>query len=307
MTPDLKAKLLDLTRVPLPLPGGGATVERWLRLAQNCDYDIAIGRLVEAHADADAILHEIVGQRVEARQLWGVWAAEPPHPLLTATRQSGRWRLDGTKLWCSGASICTHALVTASDGGESRLYAVDLNQTGVRPRKGTWVNAGMRVSDTEPVDFTNVQAEPVGDTTSYLDRPGFWYGAAGVAACWYGGAVAVAEPLKARLHKANSHQLAHMGAIDAALAGARWALVGAAGEVDNDPHDHARQARIRALRVRTIVENAATQVIDGVGRALGAGPLCQDERHAQRVADLSIYVRQSHAESDLAALGGLLA
>ncbi|MBZ4576138.1 acyl-CoA dehydrogenase, partial [Mycobacterium avium subsp. hominissuis] len=33
--------------------------------------------------------------------------------------------------------------------------------------------------------------------------------------------------------------------------------------------------------------------------------LCQDGRHAQRVADLSIYIRQSHAERDLAELGRL--
>jgi len=34
-------------------------------------------------------------------------------------------------------------------------------------------------------------------------------------------------------------------------------------------------------------------------RALGPGPLCQDAGHAQRVAELAIYVRQSHAERDL--------
>lgn len=303
---DLKAQLLKLTAEPLPLPGAGATAERWLRLARNCEHGIAVGRLVEAHADADAILHEVSNRRAEPGQLWGVWAAEPPTPALRATEHAGQWRLNGTKLWCSGASICTHALVTASDGGASRPYTVQLDQPGVRPGNGTWANAGMRASDTESVDFSAVLAEPVGSTSSYLERPGFWHGAAGVAACWYGGAATVAEPLEARLHKANPHQLAHMGIIDAALAGARWALVGAAHEVDADPYDHDRQARIRALQVRTIIESAAVRVIESVGRALGAGPLCQDPDHAQRVADLTIYIRQSHAESDLASLGSLL-
>ncbi|MDQ2757232.1 MAG: acyl-CoA dehydrogenase, partial [Actinomycetota bacterium] len=42
-----------------------------------------------------------------------------------------------------------------------------------------------------------------------------------------------------------------------------------------------------------------------VGRALGAAPLCLDAAHAQAVADVQVYVRQSHAERDLAALGAL--
>ena len=49
----------------------------------------------------------------------------------------------------------------------------------------------------------------------------------------------------------------------------------------------------------------ALEAITRTGRALGPGPLCQDGRHAQRVADLSIYIRQSHAERDLAELGRL--
>lgn len=307
MKSDLKARLLDLTKVPFPLPGSGATEERWFRLAKNCEYGVAIGRLIEAHADADAILHEVRGRRVNPQELWGVWAAEPPEPVLMAVEHAGEWKLNGVKPWCSGASICTHALVTASDGEVSRLYAVELNQAGVHPGKDGWANVGMRFSDTESVEFANVLATPVGDASSYLNRPGFWHGAAGVAACWYGAAVTIADPLRARLRAANPHQLAHMGLIDATLSGARWALAGAAHEIDADPHDRDRQARIRALRVRTIVENAATQVIDSVGRALGAAPLCQDAQHAQRVADLTVYVRQSHAESDLASLGGLLA
>jgi hypothetical protein len=44
-----------------------------------------------------------------------------------------------------------------------------------------------------------------------------------------------------------------------------------------------------------------------VGRALGAGPLCHDEAHARRVADLTVYLRQHHAEGDLAELGTLAA
>jgi hypothetical protein len=44
-------------------------------------------------------------------------------------------------------------------------------------------------------------------------------------------------------------------------------------------------------------------VLERVGHALGPAPLARDERHARRVADLQLYLRQHHAERDEAALG----
>jgi len=40
-----------------------------------------------------------------------------------------------------------------------------------------------------------------------------------------------------------------------------------------------------------------------VGRAGGTTPLTFDRAHARRAADLVVYLRQHHAERDLAALG----
>jgi heme oxygenase len=57
------------------------------------------------------------------------------------------------------------------------------------------------------------------------------------------------------------------------------------------------------LRARLAVEQAASAVIDHATRALGAGPLCRDARFARALADLPVFLRQSHAERDLAALG----
>jgi len=44
-------------------------------------------------------------------------------------------------------------------------------------------------------------------------------------------------------------------------------------------------------------------VVEHAGRALGAAPLCRNERFARAMADLPVFLRQSHAERDLAALG----
>jgi hypothetical protein len=47
-------------------------------------------------------------------------------------------------------------------------------------------------------------------------------------------------------------------------------------------------------------------MVTRTARATGPAPLALDADHAHRVADLSIYIRQEHAERDLAALGSAL-
>ena len=100
-------------------------------------------------------------------------------------------------------------------------------------------------------------------------------------------------------HDVHAH--AHLGAVDAALAAAEAMLWSAAAYVDALPHDE--RAELIARRVRAVVEHAVDEAITRTGRALGPTPLALDGQHAQRVADLTMYVRQSHAERDLAALG----
>jgi hypothetical protein len=51
---------------------------------------------------------------------------------------------------------------------------------------------------------------------------------------------------------------------------------------------------------------AAKLVPRHTGRAVGAGPYCRDARVARRMADLPVFLRQSHAERDLEALAGLV-
>ncbi|MGB8230334.1 MAG: acyl-CoA dehydrogenase family protein [Pseudonocardiaceae bacterium] len=317
------ARFADLVRgdrLAVPLPGRGRTAQRWRALAEMAADDLDLARLAEAHLDALAILAELHGpvltQSVPPGQRWAVWAAEPPNGRVDAEcHPDGEWRLAGTKRWCSGAHACTHALVTAHavDGG--RLFAVDLSGPGVHPGAGGWTGLGMAGSDTENVELDAVPAVAIGAPRAYLDRVGFWYGAIGVAACWYGGAVAVGRPLweAARGEGLDPHARAHLGAVDTALAAAGSVLREAAAAADRGPDPATSDppsmqlAQRHALRVRTVVEAAATQTIERVGRALGPRPLATDAAHSRRIADLIVYLRQSHAERDLAALGDLAA
>ncbi|MGH3161163.1 MAG: acyl-CoA dehydrogenase [Streptosporangiaceae bacterium] len=301
------AAAVESGRLDLPLPGSGRTWERWASLAELAGEDLSLARLSEGHTDAVAILAELGADAPPDRSRWGVWAAQPPGPGLTASRAVGGWRLDGIKRYCSGARSCTHALVTAAVPDGTRLFA--LATDALAPVPGTWPATGMAASDTFDVEFTDIAAEPVGEPNSYTSRPGFAHGGAGVAACWYGGARAIGKTLLAAAAKRDvgPHALAHLGAIDIALHTTRDALEQAATEIDADAADRKAGGWRRALRVRALVEATATEVMQRVGRALGAGPLCHDEAHARQVADLTVYLRQHHAERDLAELGALAA
>lgn len=296
-------------RLDLPLPGSGRTRARWAGFELLAYEDLSLARLGEGHADAVAILAELGGPPPPAGSRWGVWAAEPPTHRLTAAPADAGWRLDGPKAFCSGARDCTHALVTAQAADGPRLFAVRLDQPGVSPVAGSWPAVGMADSDSRQVDFRDAVADPVGPPGAYVDRPGFWHGAMGVAACWYGGALAVGHALAdaAARRDVGPHALAHLGAVDAGLTGVATLLDAAAAEVDADPRDLAGTARLTAARLRAVTETVATSVLDRVGRALGAAPLCLDAGLARHVADLTVYLRQSHAERDLAELGALIA
>ncbi|GLY77663.1 acyl-CoA dehydrogenase [Actinoallomurus iriomotensis] len=292
MTPwqrHVEQRFTDVAGLRVPLPGSGETRERWALFALLAEEDLSLARLSEGHFDALAILAELNGPRPAPGDLWGVWAAKPP------SLEADGGRVSGVKPYCSGARVCTRALVTAGD----LLFAVEPGE----PVEGTWPATGMAASDSLDVRFEGVPAEQVGPPGGYTGRPGFHHGGVGVAAVWYGGARAVARPL---LGVREPHALAHLGAVEIALTSARDALERAADEIDADPLDHKEQAAARALRVRSLVAEVAAEVLDRTGRALGAGPLSHDEAHARRVADLTVYIRQHHAERDLAALGAMV-
>jgi alkylation response protein AidB-like acyl-CoA dehydrogenase len=298
---------VEAGRLDLPLPGSGRTRDRWAAFADLAGEDLSLARLGEGHADAVAILAELGGPGPEPGSRWGVWAANPPGPNVTAALRGGTWVLRGTKQYCSGARVCTHALVTAAAGDGARLFAVAVEN--LKPRDGSWPATGMAGSDTLDVGFPGIPAEGVGPPDGYTHRPGFSHGGAGVAACWYGGARAVARALLSAASKRDvgPHALAHLGAVDLGLRAAQAALGQAADEIDADPDDLRGEGPLRALRVRALTEAVAADVLARTGRALGAGPLGHDEGHSRAVADLTVYLRQHHAERDLARLGELVA
>ncbi|KQP35899.1 acyl-CoA dehydrogenase [Pseudorhodoferax sp. Leaf274] len=300
--------LIAAERDRLPLPGAGRTLQRWQALARVAAQDLSLAKLFEGHTDALAILAELGVSA--APGAWATWCAEPPDARLqcSAPGPDGRVLLSGRKAWCSGAEGVDHAVVSGwNPAGQPCLAAVSLDQAGVRISADGWHATGMAATRSADVYFDAVPARAVGAPGAYVQRPGFWHGGAGIAACWWGGAAGIARSvhalLAARGERVDAHQRAHLGQIDLALQGSAALLREAAAWIDAQPR---QDAQAWALRVRLAVERDASAVLHHAGRALGAGPLCQDAALGRALADLPIFLRQSHAERDLAALSNHL-
>lgn len=310
---------------PIPLPGAGQTLARWQLFATIAAKRGAVAiKLFEAHADALAILAEVGRATPPSGTRWAVWAAEPPDARLTVrpdpaadVRQLARdagFRADdaftpavlnGRKAWCSGADEVSHALVTCwIDDGPQRLAIVDMRGPGVSVTQDHWHAVGMADTRSGDVLLEHCPALLLNAPDAYLSRPGFWHGGAGIAACWHGAVLPLAQAVRATLRKHHDpHAAAHLAAIDGDLRAIAALLRETARWIDAHP---AADAFVPAMRARTATEAAVLRVIHHAGNTLGAGPLCRNPALAALYADLPVLLRQSHAERDLAALGHAL-
>lgn len=301
---------------PLARPGSNDTLTRWRALYRVAGCDLALIKLYEGHTDALAIMAELgVTPDAPDEARWAMWAAEPPQARVHVddghvdgghvdSANAAQVTLTGTKAWCSGAPIVTHALMTVWQDDQQRLAAVAMDQPGVSVTDRGWQAVGMQATASVDVDLDHAHAKLIGPANAYLDRPGFWQGGAGIAACWLGGAHALARALQAKASNRQDDALlmAQLGHVDAALHAGLAGLRDAAATIDAAPSENSQRL---TLRTRALVEHSVNQIITHCGRALGAAPFCRDRRFARMMADLPVYLRQSHAERDLAALGRL--
>lgn len=233
---------------PMPLPGHGSTRERFERLAAIAEEDLAMARLVEGDADARAILAESGRTGPDDDVTYGVWAARSPSADLRADPTPDGWLLHGTKAFCSGSGVIDRALVTAEAPDGHRLFDVAPSDVVTSVVPDSWPAVGMADSVSETLVIDGARLPPssaVGPPGFYTDRPGFWFGACGVAACWFGGARGLARGV---LHLIGPDPdplvLAELGRQAAGLWAMHRLLVDVAAAVDADPRDRSAWARI---------------------------------------------------------------
>lgn len=288
----------------LPQPGAGATWERWSRLASLTGGDVSLGRLSEGHADALAILAE-AGQGAPRPAVLGVWAAEGPGSAVEAREDGEALVLDGRRGYCSGAGTLTHALLAVRLRGRRRLVLLDLDTEGLAWEPGSWPATGMASTESRTLLLDGVEIARerlIGDEDFYIRRPGFWMGAMGVAACWWGGARSIVETTLSAIEQRGEdpYRLARAGALYAGVEATGALLREAAHHCDAG----AETAVLRRLALTTRAQAAHTsgEVLDVARGVLGSSPLCHDAALGRRVADLYVYISQFREGAELADL-----
>ena len=299
---ELLAQVRESGELRLPLPGQGATPLRHAALKRWGAKDLSLARIAEAHTDALAILAE-AGQAARAGMLYGVWASDGPASRLTYTPLAhGDWRLQGTKQFCSGATFLEAALVTAHGEAGVLLLDVALDDAGIRRQPSAWESAAMADTDTVAVDFNDVRVP----RHRCRRGAGLVFGSPGILA-WgdrarglLGGRRAVADR--------GSHEACSQGS-SFARSGRSFAIsglgidclisTGRARRLMQILWIKTGEARVRALKVRHLIERACTEALDRFGRATGPQLLAHDARVARQHVALTLYIRQCHAERDL--------
>lgn len=293
-------------------PGEGRTHEYLSTLATLGRADASLARVIEPHLDAHAILRqagigpEITAIGADCGSTWGVYAAHAPGMELAANEGRDGWTLSGTKPWCSLAGLLSHAVITAEVAGAGhQAFAVRLDPRRVSAVPTRWISRGLAGIPSGPIEVRDLPAVPLGRPGWYVQRPGFAWGGTGVAAVWYGVALAFRDRMLRKLvdHAPDPIALAQFGGVDEGLFSAEASLQRAAEEIDAGTSD----AMLLAQRVRATVARVCEQVMLTAGHLLGPGPLVGEEAYARRVADLGVYLRQHHGQRDLAHLGELAA
>lgn len=293
MTPEVLVERFGyLSRQALCRPGAGRTPERHAAIMAAGREDLSLAKLIEAHWDAVAILQE-AGREPASGQKYAVWASEiPGRPL-----ELSHGGLRGIKEFCSGAALVDRALLTAGPV----LVEIDLQASrSISLDETVWQTEAFRMTRTASVTFDGFPIIAViGNTDWYTERSGFWQGACGPAAAWSGGAAGLLAYAQTS-SRDDPHTLAHVAAMHADVWAMEALLQVAGAEFDREPK---RDARVRALAVRHLVETMCTDVLRRFARAFGPAPLVKRADVARRYGELDLFLRQSHAERDLEELG----
>jgi hypothetical protein len=273
--------------------------------------DVPLARLVEGHVDALRILDQ-AGQVPTGDGLYGVWASRSRRTGVAATPTASGWRLDGWLRFASGAGLLDRALVPVwLDDEHHRL--IDLDVRALPVDETAWVTSAMEVSRSHTVRLDSVpvaEDAAVGPLDFYLDRPAFFPGGVGVAACWAGGAARIADLLLDRSPQSwPEHVRGRLGVVRVQLVCAAAVVRSTARLLDElSPGSGSTAAPVEwqaiATEARAATASAVTAVLEQARRIGGAAGFAHDEDFSRAHHDLDLYVLQQNSDGDRAFLGG---
>ncbi|MBW4552288.1 MAG: acyl-CoA/acyl-ACP dehydrogenase [Aphanocapsa sp. GSE-SYN-MK-11-07L] len=306
------------------------THELLLLLKQVGWGNLAVGRVFEGHINALQLI-QTFGTRSQiehyahaARDLhkiFGVWNAEANDGVKVIPLPTGRYRLEGSKTFCSGAGYVERPFVNGAlpDGGW-QMCVVPMEQVETQHDPNWWQPSGMRATASYKVDFTNVELEPeamIAQPGDYNRQPWLSAGAIRFVAVQLGGAEALFDATRQYLQSLNRtndpYQEARIGQMAIAIETGNLWLKGAAdlianyapsfgGDCDQLNPDSDRLV-VYVNMARSAIEQICMETIQLCERSVGTRGLLPPYPMERIIRDLSLYLRQPNFDLTLQSVG----
>lgn len=330
-----KAGLLAAPLQP-ELGGWGAgidanvTYESLMLLKQMGRGNLAVGRVYEGHVNALQLIQtfgsreQIARYACDARdrhKIFGVWNAEASDGVKIIPLDNGKYRLEGSKTFCSGSGYVERPFVNGTlPDGSWQMCIVPMDEVTTVSDPSWWQPSGMRATASYKVDFSGVELEEsslIAKPGDYFRQPWLSAGVVRFAAVQLGGAQALFDLTRQYLQKMeytnDPYQKERLGRMAIAIESGHLWLRGAADMVAayapifggypsvNNPQ--ADQLVAYANMVRTTIEQICIDTMQICERCIGTRGLLPPHPMERIIRDLTLYLRQPAFDAALANVG----
>ncbi|WP_234645382.1 acyl-CoA dehydrogenase family protein [Dyadobacter sp. CY356] len=288
--------------------------------------NLPVGRIYEGHINALYLVH-LFG-KTEQKQRWyadvilgkkmfSVWNTQDMEGVRIYDLGNGKYRLQGCKTFCSGASriarpLVTGELVSARKKGWQMFIIPTEKVKEIKADNSFWKPLGMRASSSFRMDFTGIEISEndlLGLPDAYYQQPHFNGGALRFAAVQLGGAEALFEEthkfLKGLKRTDDPFQRARIAEIGFLVETGNLWIKQAGLKTDQSSENPESIAQLLAYvnMTRTMVEEICLRCMQLAERSVGARGLMRPNPMERIHRDLTTYLRQPAPDATLTAIG----
>ena len=308
----------------------GVTYEMLMLLKQIGRGNLAVGRVYEGHVNALQLIQtfgtkeqieQLAGDARDRHKIFGVWNAEAEDGVKIIPLDEGRYRLEGSKTFASGAGYVERPFVNgALPDGSWQMCVVPMEEVTTVSDPSWWQPSGMRATASFKVDFSGVEVDAlaiIGNPGDYYRQPWLTAGVIRFAAVQLGAAEALFNATREYLYglgRANdAFQSARVGRMAIAIESGNLWLRGAAdlvkayapifGGYPTLPNDQADKMVAYTNMVRTAIEQICMDVMQLCERSVGTRGLLPPKPMERIIRDLTLYLRQPAFDAALGNVG----
>lgn len=274
---------------------------------------LPVGRIYEGHINA-LYLISLFGDEIQKERwyadacehLFGVWNTQDTAGLEIHDLGNGRYRLNGSKTFCSGAGwigrpLVTGKLISATKTGWQMCIIPTDEVKPIQEDSSFWTPLGMRASASFRMDFTGIEItekDLLGLPDAYYQQPYFGGGALRFAAVQLGGAEAILEETHRFLNEmgrtADPFQRNRTAEISYLTETGNLWINQAASNYDKwiSLQDSTEKLLAYANMTRTVVEDICLRSMHLAEKSVGSRGLMRPGILERLHRDLTTYLRQ---------------